>query len=120
MAPAIVGTYRSSTVVRLIAGNKSGSAWRRREIGGRIARLRVAGVVALAAGIAGLLLSAGVLGGRVEDRLGQFVLFHLRGALPSPPEVIVVAEDRPPPRRWDSLPGLGRGRALYMHPRLRS
>src|SRR6516165_2425949 len=94
LAPAIVGTYRSSTVVRLIAGDKSGSGWRRREIGGRIARLRVAGVVALAAGVAGLLLSAGLLGGRVEDRLGQFVLFHLRGALPSPPEVIVVAEDR--------------------------
>ncbi len=35
-----------------------------------------------------------MLGGRIEDRLGQFVLFHLRGALPSPPEVVVVAEDR--------------------------
>ena len=56
--------------------------------------MRVAGLVALAAGLVGLLLSAGLLGGRVEDRLGQFVLFHLRGALPSPPEVVVVAEDR--------------------------
>jgi len=40
------------------------------------------------------LLSAALLGGKLEDRLGQFVLFHLRGALPSPLEVIVVAEDR--------------------------
>ncbi len=30
----------------------------------------------------------------MEDRLGQFVLFHLRGAQPSPSEVVVVAEDR--------------------------
>ena len=63
--------------------------WRRRWAG-----LRIAGFVTLAAGLAGLLLSAGLLGGRVEDRLGQFVLFHLRGALPAPPEVVVVAEDR--------------------------
>jgi adenylate cyclase len=35
-----------------------------------------------------------LLGGRVEDWLGEFVLFHLRGALPGPPEVVVVAEDR--------------------------
>jgi adenylate cyclase len=60
----------------------------------RWAKLRIAGIVALAAGLVGLLLSAGLLGGRVEDRLGQFVLFHLRGALPSPPEVVVVAKDR--------------------------
>jgi adenylate cyclase len=56
--------------------------------------LGTAGLVAFAAGLVGLLLSAGVLGGGVEDRLGQFVLFHLRGALPAPPEVVVVAEDR--------------------------
>jgi adenylate cyclase len=61
---------------------------------GRWAGLRVAGPVALAAGIAGLLLSPDMLGGRIEDRLGEFVLFHLRGTLPPPPEVVVVAEDR--------------------------
>ena len=60
----------------------------------RWASLRIGGFVALAAGLVGLLLSAGPLGGRIEDRLGQFVLFHLRGALPSPTEVLVVAKDR--------------------------
>lgn len=56
--------------------------------------MRIGGFVALAAGLAGLLLNAGLLGGGIEDRLGQFVLFQLRGALPPPPEVVVVAEDR--------------------------
>jgi adenylate cyclase len=58
------------------------------------AGLRIAGLVTLAAGLAGLILSAGMLGGKIEARLGQFVLFHLRGALPPPPEVVVVAVDR--------------------------
>ena len=35
-----------------------------------------------------------MLGAGIEDRLGEFVLFRLRGALPSPPEVVVVAQDR--------------------------
>src|SRR5689334_13033993 len=56
--------------------------------------LRIAGFVTLAAALSGLLLSAHLLGGRVEDRVGQFVLFHLRGPLPAPPEVVVVARDR--------------------------
>src|ERR1700745_2119527 len=60
----------------------------------RWAGLRIARTVALATGLAGLLLSAGLLGGRIEDRLGQFVLFHFRGALPAPSEVVVVAKDR--------------------------
>jgi adenylate cyclase len=51
-------------------------------------------LVALAAGFSGLLLSADLLGGGIEDRLGHFVLFRLRGALLPPPEVVVVAEDR--------------------------
>src|SRR5205823_4805722 len=42
----------------------------------------------------GLLLNVNLLGRGIEDRLGEFVLFRLRGALPSPPEVVVVAEDR--------------------------
>jgi adenylate cyclase len=72
-----------------LAGDRLGSTrWR------RWAGLRIAGFVALAAGVAGLLLSADVLGGGIEDRFGEFVLFHLRGALPAPPEVVVVAEDR--------------------------
>src|SRR5207248_9425433 len=58
------------------------------------AGFRIAGFVSLAAALSGLLLSPHLLGGRLEDRLGQFVLFHLRGPLPAPPEVIVVAEDR--------------------------
>src|SRR5215469_3484675 len=57
-------------------------------------RFQVLGLVALAAGLVGLLLSAGPVGGRVEDRLGEFVLFHLRGPQPAPPEVIVIAKDR--------------------------
>jgi adenylate cyclase len=40
------------------------------------------------------LFSADLLGGGIEDRLGEFVLFHLRGPLPPPPEAVVVAEDR--------------------------
>jgi adenylate cyclase len=60
----------------------------------RWAGLRIAGLVALAAGAAGLLLSADRLGSGIEDRLGQFVLFHLRGPLPPPPEAVVLAEDR--------------------------
>jgi adenylate cyclase len=60
----------------------------------RWAGLRIASCVALAAGVAGLLLSVDLLGGGIEDRLGQFVLFHLRGALPPPIEAVVVAEDR--------------------------
>lgn len=35
-----------------------------------------------------------MLGAVIEDRLGEFVLFRLRGALPSPPEVVVIAQDR--------------------------
>jgi adenylate cyclase len=35
-----------------------------------------------------------MLGAGIEDRLGEFVLFRLRGALPSPPEVVVIAQDR--------------------------
>lgn len=62
--------------------------------GRRWAGLRIAGAVALAAAVVGLLLSADLLGGAVEDRLGQFVLFRLRGPLPAPPAVVVVAEDR--------------------------
>jgi adenylate cyclase len=58
------------------------------------ALLRTVGLVALATLIAGLLLSSDLLGRGIEDRLGQFMLFRLRGALPSPPEVVVVAEDR--------------------------
>jgi adenylate cyclase len=54
----------------------------------------MAGLVALAAGLVGLLLNADLLGRGLEDRLGQFVLFRLRGALPPPSEAIVVAEDR--------------------------
>jgi adenylate cyclase len=71
------------------AGDPLRSSRRRRWAG-----LRIAGFVALAAGIAGLLLSADLLGRGIEDRLGEFVLFRLRGALPSPPEVVVVAQDR--------------------------
>jgi len=72
-----------------LGGDRLGSTrWR------RWAGLRIAGFVTLAAGLVGLLLSASVLGGGIEDRLGEFVLFHLRGALPAPPEVVVVAEDR--------------------------
>src|SRR5215472_1167008 len=56
--------------------------------------LSIGGAVAVIAGLAGLLLSAGPVGGRIEDRLGEFVLFHLRGPLPAPPEVIVIAKDR--------------------------
>jgi len=56
--------------------------------------LRIAGFVTLAAALSGLLLSTDLLGGRVEDRFGQFLLFRMRGPLPAPPEVIVVAEDR--------------------------
>lgn len=59
-----------------------------------LGRVRVAGLVALAAGIVGLLLSTDLLGSGIEDRLGQFLLFRLRGALPPPAEVVVVAEDR--------------------------
>lgn len=55
---------------------------------------RITGLVAVAAGAAGLLLGAALLGGGIEDRLGEYLLFHLRGVLPSPPEVVVVAEDR--------------------------
>jgi adenylate cyclase len=54
----------------------------------------MAGLVALAAGLVGLLLNADLLGRGLEDRLGQFVLFRLRGALPPPSEAIVVGEDR--------------------------
>jgi adenylate cyclase len=60
----------------------------------RWAGAHIAGVVALAAGLAGLLLSADLLGAGIEDRLGEFVLVRLRGALPSPPEVVVAAQDR--------------------------
>src|SRR5947209_7450355 len=35
-----------------------------------------------------------MLGAAIEDRLGEFVLFRLRGALPPPPEVVVIAQDR--------------------------
>src|ERR1700732_5370421 len=72
-----------------IFGNSFGST-----VWARWAGARIAGVVALAAGAAGLLLSADLLGSGIEDRLGEFVLFRLRGALPSPPEVVVVAQDR--------------------------
>ena len=58
------------------------------------AGLHIAGFVALSAGLVGLLLSASLLGGSIEDRLGQFVLFRLRGTLPRPSEVVVIAEDR--------------------------
>jgi adenylate cyclase len=71
------------------AGDPLRSSRRRRWPG-----LRIAGFVVLAAGVAGLLLSADLLGRGIEDQLGEFVLFRLRGSLPSPPEVVVVAEDR--------------------------
>ena len=71
----------------------------------RWAGIRIVGFVTLAAGLAGLLLGPYLLGGAIEDRLGQFVLFRLRGALPSPPEVVVVAEDRASCR--DAGPAIG-------------
>src|SRR5215472_9462809 len=58
------------------------------------ARFRLAAYVALVGALVGLLLSTNLVGGGIEDRIGQFVLFHLRGPLPAPPEVIVVAKDR--------------------------
>ncbi len=80
----------------------------------RRARLGVAAWVTLAAGLAGLLLSADLLGGGIEDRLGHFVLFRMRGALPPPPEVVVVAEDRASAEALGLPHGTGRWpRALH-------
>jgi adenylate cyclase len=50
--------------------------------------------VALAAGAAGLLLWVTPPGIALEERLGHYVLFHLRGPLPAPPEIVVVGQDR--------------------------
>lgn len=70
--------------------------------------MRVALVVALGAVVAGLLLKGDLLDGGIEDRLGQFVLFHLRGALPSPPAVVVVAQDRASAEALGLPPGVRR------------
>src|SRR5215469_18217264 len=58
------------------------------------AKFRFAAYVALVGALVGLLLNTNLVGGRIEDRLGEFILFHLRGSGPAPPEVIVLAEDR--------------------------
>jgi hypothetical protein len=58
--------------------------------GGGWARLLTTESVALAAGIAGLLLSAGLLGRRNRGSARAIRAVPLRGALPSPPEVVVT------------------------------
>lgn len=56
-------------------------------------KLRIAIIVVLAAGLTGL-LSTNMFGRGLEDRLGAFVLFNLRGPRPSPPGVVVIGIDR--------------------------
>jgi adenylate cyclase len=48
----------------------------------------------LIVGIFGLIISAMPLGLKLEENLGLYVLFKLRGSRPAPPEVVVVAIDK--------------------------
>jgi adenylate cyclase len=80
---------------------KSRSAARRARFRPRSAPARFALLVAGVAALAGFLFQLSPLEGALEERLGAYLLFRLRGPLPPPPEVVVVTADR------DSAEALG-------------
>jgi adenylate cyclase len=77
-------------------------------------RLLKVAAVGLLAILAGALASFSTLGLDLEENVGLYALFHLRGARPTPPEVVVMTMDTVPAESFNPLAGPERWpRALH-------